>query len=342
MNFLPVSSRLRARLSPPLPLLEVAAEVCELEPGSTFECPPPISLHGELDRVTAFVGDREAQVRRLQERVRSEGPTLSYRLMNAILADYTVYCGDRYQVYRSGRKRAVLVGSADEFDQAQLCTTSCAEIYFGHFLREVLPLELLANQRQMAPLSFHRKPWLHENGYRRLLRMESRSTRYAHVRDLWITDERALNGGWVSRFEELRTRLKESIKPSGNEQVFIRRGVLGSARDLVNEDKLCHDLARLGFRIICPESLSARETASALASARTVVCAEGSAHQHAFIAIPRGSTFVSIQPPSQFNTVAKVIADRIGVRFAFHVAEAAGNGFRVDLDRMRKTLDLIQ
>jgi capsular polysaccharide biosynthesis protein len=342
MNFLPVTSRLRARLISPLPLLEIAEEVCELEPGSTFECPPPISLPGELDRVTAFEGEAKAQIKRLHERTRVEGPTLSYRLPNAILADFTVYCGDRYRVFRPGHKRAVLFGAADEFEQAQLCTTSCAESYFGHFLREALPLELLAKQREMSPLGFRRQPWLHENEYRRLLHMESSHSRYARVANLWITDERTLNSGWVSRYEELRARLRASTTPAGGEPVFIRRGVLGDARNLQNEDELCDNLTRLGFRIITPEAISAEDIAGALLNSRLVVCVEGSAQQHAFLAMPSGGAIVSIQPPRRFNTIAKIIADRIGVQFVFHVAEETGDGFRVDFGRLQKTLDLIQ
>lgn len=342
MNFIPVTSRLRARLSPPLPLLEVAAEVCELEPGSTFECPQAISLPGELDRVMAFEGEAEAQIKRLQERTRVEGPTLSYRLPNAVLADFTVYCADRYQVFRPGHKRAVLFGAADEFEEAQLCTTSCAESYFGHFLREALPLELLAKRRAMSPFSFRRQPWLHERDYRRLLHMEPSPSRYARVGNLWITDERSLNSGWVSRFEELRARLRASTVSAGSERVFIRRGVLGHARNLQNEDELCDKLARSGFRIISPEGISAEEIAGALLDSKLVVCVEGSAQQHAFLAMPRGSAIVSIQPPYRFNTIGKIVADRIGVQFAYHVSEAAGDGFRVNPDRLQKTLDLIQ
>lgn len=342
MNFLPLSSRMRARLSPPPPLLEVAAEVRELEPGSTFECPPPISLPGELERVKTFEGVAEAQVERLHERTRVEDPTLSYRLPNAILADFTVYCAGRYQVYRKGQKRAVLFGAPDEFEQAQLCSTSCSESYFGHFLREALPLELLAQRREMTALSFDRRPWLHEPEYRRVLRMAPSSTRYARVRNLWITDERALNSGWVSRFEELRARLRAATTSGESDPVFLRRGVLGNVRNLQNEDELCDKLTNVGFRIVSPEAASVEEIAGVLANARLVVCVEGSAQQHAFLAMPKGSALVSIQPPLRFNTIGKIIADRVGVRFAFHVAEQSGDGFRVDFDRLRKTLDLIQ
>ena len=193
MNLLPILSRLKAKLRPPLPLLDISAEVRELEPASSVPAKPPSFLPDELDRVRDFLGGREAQVPRLLATTRDEGPTLSYRLPNALLADFTVYCGGRYDVYAGGSKRPVLTGASDELDEAQLCTTSCAQTYFGHFLRESLPLEVLAEQRSMIALTFARMPWLHEPGYRALVGMEPVATGYARVRNLWITDERALN-----------------------------------------------------------------------------------------------------------------------------------------------------
>ena len=42
LNFTPSLSRIRAKLAPLPPLLDQAAEVIELEPGSTTEVPPAV------------------------------------------------------------------------------------------------------------------------------------------------------------------------------------------------------------------------------------------------------------------------------------------------------------
>jgi capsular polysaccharide biosynthesis protein len=341
MTFLPVLSRAKAKMRPAPPLLDIASEVRELEPGSTFEMQPAIGLPGELERITGFDGDGEFQLNRLNSAVQVEGPTLSYCLPDSQLADFTVYCRGRFSVFRSGRKRPIIIGAADRFDEAQLCTTSCAERFFGHFLREVLPLELLAEQRGITPLAFHRDPWVHEPGYRNLLDLAPVTTSFAKVRKLWITDERTLNGGWVSRFETLRARAKAKLPPGNEPLVFLRRGRLGTGRFLANEDLLADDLSAIGFRIVEPETMEPADLAATMSSARLVVCLEGSAQQHAFLAMPAGSAFLSIQPANRFNTIGRVIADRIGVRFAYVVADADGSECRLDPTRLRKTLDLL-
>ncbi len=231
MNFLPVMSRVKAKLRPPLPLLDLAVEVRELEPASSVPCKLPVSLPGELERVRDFLGGREEQVPRLFATTRDEGPTLSYRLPDALLADFTVYSGGRYDVYAGGTKRPVLTGSPDEFDEAQLCTTSCAQTYFGHFLRESLPLEVLADHRSMTALTFRRDPWLHEPGYRALVGMNPFETSFAKVRNLWITDERMLNRGWRSRFQKVRDAVRSKVTPTGDKAVYLRRGTMGTARN---------------------------------------------------------------------------------------------------------------
>lgn len=341
MNFLPVISRARSKLRPKLPLLEIAAEVRELEPASSVECKPPLFLPGELDRVVDFLGGREAQVPRLLATVRSEGPTLSHRFPQALLADFTVYCGNRFEVYSPATKRAVLTGSPDEFEEAQLCTTSCAQAYFGHFLRESLPLEVLAHQRGMTALTFDRQPWLHEPGYRSLIGLDSVRTSHARVRNLWITDERALNEGWRARFQSLRKTLRGKANPSRETHVYLRRGTLGTSRNLLNEDEIAERLDTAGFQVIAPETMTAEEVASSLAGAKMVVCIEGSVQQHAFIAMPEGAAMISVQPPARFNSIAKLLSDAISASFAFVVADPAAGGFTLDPDRLFRTIDLI-
>src|SRR4051794_40210374 len=104
INFTPALSRIRAKVAPSPLLIEQAAEVVELEPGWTREVPPAISLPNELDRVKAFYGGAEAQLPRLMESTHVEGPKLTYRFDNAVVADFTLYASGSYQVYRSGGK----------------------------------------------------------------------------------------------------------------------------------------------------------------------------------------------------------------------------------------------
>jgi hypothetical protein len=342
LTFTPALSRIRAKLAPVPPLLEQAAEVIELEPGSKTEVPPAISLPNEIERVKAFYGGAEAQLPRLTETVRTEGPTTAYRMDDAVLADFTLYAGGSHVVYRSGGKRPVIVGKPTLIEEAQLCTTPCVENYFGHFLRDALPLELLADERKLPPLSFEREPWLHEPGYRELVGMPPVRTRYARVNKLWLVDETALNAGWVGRFGELRRRIREKVEPRGDSHIFLARGSFGAnTRNLINERELTQELEARGFCVIPPEKMDARSICAALAEAKVVACVEGSVQNHAFAAMPAGAIMLSIQPPQRFNSVPKLIADAVGARFAYVVAEPRDSGFILDPTRFMRTLELI-
>jgi len=341
LSFRPAWSRLRAKVGQRGPLIENALEVREIEPASTWECESPIALPGELERVKQYFGRPDDQLPRLLARSRTEGPTLSYRFRDAVLADFTIYSGDRYLVLRSGGKRPVLTGTPRHFEEAQLCSTNCTETYFGHLLRDGLPIELLAEQRDMPGLTFQHKAWAHEPEYRLLLELPTNSVSHARVETLWIVDERALNAGWASRFGALRDRLRGAVEPSGNQHVFMRRGRAGETRNLINEDEISQRLAGMGFTEIAPEGMSAKAIGSALRDAEVVVTVEGSAQNHALLAMPAGAALITIQPPYRFNSIGKTIGDPFGIRFGFTVADPAENGFKLDFDRLRRTLDLI-
>jgi hypothetical protein len=338
-----VTARILAKLQRgPANLFELADDVEELEPGSRFETAPAICLPAELDRVTGFVGDERMHRFRLEGGIREEGPTLAYRLSDALLADFTVYGGGSYQVYREGSKRPVLTGVPDEFAEGQLCTTACAQMYFGHFFHDSLVLEELAARRQLAALTFERKPWLHEPKYRQLFDRQPVATSLARVRRLWLVDERSLNEGWTSRFGALRERLRSKVTSTGARNVFITRGSLFTGRSLANEPELAELLQRQGFTILEPEKEDPEAIASVLRDAHLVVCVAGSAEVHALVAMPPGATLIEIQIAPFFGTIGKILTESIDVHWGYVVAEATPNGFRLEADRLLKTLDLVR
>ena len=143
----PVTARLRHKFRPAVPMFDAADSIDELEPASAIETAPAISLPNEIDRVSNMVGDEDLHRARLRGGVRHEGPTLSYEFKNALIADSTVYANGTYQVFRDIKKRPLLLGKGEDFERGQLCTTVCAQLYFGHFFHDALPLEELAASR---------------------------------------------------------------------------------------------------------------------------------------------------------------------------------------------------
>lgn len=323
-------------------LFDAADEVVELAPPSIEPSFEAISLPGELDRATGAIGDLARQHKVLTPGEIRFGPTLSYRYSQALLADETIYVRGLHYVCGSGRKRPVIFDRHDSFDEAQLCNHPATRIFFGHWVRDAMCLELLARERGMVPLSFKSKAWLHEPAYRRIFELPETSTSLARVERLWITDDRELNGSWGKRFRELRSRVRSVAGKDGPSHVFLSRGSAGSARDIQNRREIEALLAGRGFTVIEPEFMAADEIIRALRSARILVSGEGSNLIHAQLALPESSAMVVIQPPTQFNAHHKSVADIVGLRFGFVVGEAAGRGFTVDPSRLMRTIDLAE
>ena len=340
-QLLPVFARLRAKVVGNRPIAKCAAEVVELSPATARMQPAAIALPGEFDRVLAV--QEETTLAMERERVtaceRRHGPTLAYRIDNAVLGEGTLYYDGGYDVIRSHSTGALLRGELDDFAEMQLCVNYVIERYFGHWLVDGLCLELLAQRRSMPGLALARAPWLHESGYRELVGLEVIRLRKARIRRLWVIDDRGINDGWISRFQELRSRVRLGAKGEGARRLMVTRGTLGAKRNLVNSSEVHAALERIGFEIVDPESETPGSLVGKLAAAEIVVAVEGSVQNHGLLAMPSGSIFVAIQPPDRFNAFAKAQADAAGIKWGYVVADSDPDGFCLPVERLLRTID---
>src|ERR1700677_3317864 len=164
---LPITRRVRARLFGSAPISACASEVIELAPSVNRFQPAPIALPGEFDRVVAAGVDTTIaiELERLKEGQRQHGPTIAYRIDNAVLGDGTLYFSGGYQVIRGRSSGPLLRRHRDNFEEMQLCTGYYIDRYFGHWLIDGVLLELLAAERALPTISLAGDPWLHEPGY---------------------------------------------------------------------------------------------------------------------------------------------------------------------------------
>jgi hypothetical protein len=341
---LPLVARLRGKFGFAKAIRSAAAEVVELASADESPALPVISLPNEFERVVdaAPLSTIESQHELVTATRTKHGPTIAYRFQDAVLADHTLYAAGGYEVSRRGDKRPILGGTYEEYEQGQLCTYAASNIYFGHWLRDALAMELLAEQRGLVPLSYLRKPWIHEPGYRQLMNLSGRPVSFALVRQLWVIDDLGLNRSWIGRFRELRRRVRSAVDQGGPSRVFLSRGERGSARELINQAAIIELLVERGFTVVEPEELQPSAIAHLLASARVVVSVEGSALNHAQYAVPESAVLLVIQPPQRFNAFHKVLADFNNVRFSYVVADPADNGFTLPPERLLRTLDLVE
>lgn len=74
---------------------------------------------------------------------------------------------------------------------------------------------------------------------------------------------------------------------------------------------------------------------------RLIVGVDGSHLVHGLAAMPREAALIVIQPPDRVVATLKTVTDRQSQRYAFVVADGNAARFRVDLDDVRRTLDLL-
>ncbi len=340
----PATSRVISRIL--LATLEAEAdEIVEISPSTRRPARPAIALPDETDRIihSLVASDRDTMPR-LNSPYFTQGAAYAYLLRNALIADGSVMSHRAYSKFASAKRRWILRGPFERIAEGALCSSSVIEQYFGHWLTDALSQELLAHDRGLMPLSLiPPRPRIHEIGYRALLDINSHAVDVASVRSLWIFEDGELSDHRVARIERMRDRLRCAISTVGPNRVYIRRGINGALRSLVNENEVIELLAARGFSILSPEEESSRTIAAQLRSANIVVSVEGSAIAHAVLAVPRGAGIFVIQPPRRFNLLWKSYCNVLHLNFGFAVADAAGeHGFKQPIDRLSRALDLFE
>ncbi len=340
----PVTSRLVARITGRR-WGEDAISTEMVAPGVDRHSTPALSLPDDPDRILGYQLQTTAELNdvRVNGGVITHGPTLLHRFRNAIIVDGVVHTKSNLtHVARAARRRPVALGPCVEFDTAMLCTNSVIDRFFGHWLIDGQLLEMLAQERHLTSLTVSGHRWLHEPGYRKITGLQDERASFVRIRDLTIADDRGFNDGWQMRAQALRERIRRHCRRTDPAPVFISRGSTGIGRTLINEREVVDALTRIGFVNLQPEHDDPATIAAVLANAPIIVAVEGSAHNHALVAAPPGACLISIMPPREMNAIAKTQADALGLRWAYTVADDAGEGrFSQPADRLRRLIDVV-
>lgn len=343
-RFLPLASRLRRRFFSAPRMKEMATEIVEVSPSFVRKPMPAISLPNEIERVERFEPTNSPQVHfdRLYAREQHHGPTIAYRFDDSLLHHGTLYFGKEHRNYTKNPKKFFLNGESNFFAEAQISSSPLEHIYFGHWLHDTLPLELLAYDRGLLALRPPDPSWIHTLGYRKALGMMPQMEQHSRVGKLWLIDDRGLNKNWGERYLRVRDSLKAFRPESGPDRVFISRGTSGARREIINLLEVESALKDSGFTMLYPEQETPEGIIKTLSRARIVVGMVGSALAHAQLAMPQGSTLVTIQPSTLFSGFHKLFADVSGIRFAFVVADRQNDDSVVNVARLMKTIEMAE
>lgn len=335
ISFRPVTARLASRILGKS-LIDSAERTVEIAPGTRWSVEPPVMLPDEAKRILGHHADSTpaTNLARINQRIIEQGPTRMHLVRDALLFDGSVLTRTSFDRFSKGSRSAIARGRIERISEAALCSTQVTELYFGHWLKDGVTHELLAADQGLVPLTMDAAPYSHRGGYRKLLQLKAHPSSFAHIDRLWILEDHENNAHFVSRYERLRQRIGQQ-KPA--RKLFLARGDRVGRR-LINENEI--RLALPDFEFIYPENMTAPELVSILSQACLVISPEGSAISHATIAMPRGSTLLTIIGAQHFNMPYKVLCDALGIRFALTVADAVdASDFSQPVHRLLRTID---
>jgi hypothetical protein len=188
-------------------------------------------------------------------------PVVMHWLKDAMLLDGSVFSrGYRHELRPWGKRFRLglsMSGRSAEVGHAAMVGTSIGSTWWGHWIEDEVPLQLLAEQ-YADPVAHARAQYRDESAFRALLGIaEPARFGAALFRELLILADHGQNPDKTRRYHVLRRRLADL--PRGQERIFLVRGGSGARRILVNEAEIRARLETQGFKTLDVSSCSAQD-----------------------------------------------------------------------------------
>ena len=329
-------------------LYSLATETITLCPEETIDIPKAIYLDGALDKITGISIWRNWQ----QENELIYGgkivapPTLGYRINNIDVAGAFLYKDAAKSRAGYGPEKIFMEGHCEKqtIKKANLVTSYAGSLFFGPLLVDDFLLELNA-QNHDENIRLVTRPYPQEMAYRNMLGLDkSALIQYAHLNQITLYSQPAINSLRTSQYRQLRQRMWDQLTEGDKEPkfgVYLKRGNTGEQRILCNEEEVEQKLIKLGFDIVEPSNLSVDEIARKTCNAKIVVSVEGSHKSHAIFSMADDGAFVVLQPPDRFSMVYKEFADCMGMKFSILIGDKVHGGFTVDTDDLQRIIEMV-
>ena len=321
-----------------------------LAPASVHTYRPAMYLQGEVEKVKASsaLSSMQLEMSRIKGGRSEHGATIA-----RVLSDVDIYGGYIYKrdvkIQISAKKENLfLEKQAMEYKDSAVVGCSLYEyIFFGHWMTDGIPL-LMSARELGSPIRNTTELTVHQRDYLSMLGMHYDPFIAGRIRKLIILEDYGHNNYMRERYKKIRERFHELYPKSTHPGAMIFRGKSGNntlasghSRLLVNEEEIAVYLQSIGFKIVDPSKQSAHEIAENISGAKIVISNEGSHTPHGLYPMANNSTLVNILPPFHFNNVLKGQTDCMDLNYAFVVGDACEGGFRVPMDTLKKTLDLV-
>lgn len=346
MSLVPVTYLARKALRLQRPPDAAADEIITVCPAEEDVRPKAHFLPDQLERVREFqaMGGREAQIARITEAPVSHAATLAFRYRNAQLLGGCLYAGgSRRQLTMAPPPRG-LRSIETRIDKAALVGTAISSVFFGHYVMDDSATTLMARDFGPAysPKNDQLAGWTHALAYRKLMDLEVPPLSEAFISEAWVFQDFGMNSHRRRRMQDVRKRLAGLPADRSGHGVYIIRSNFGqNLRSLENELELAEHLNKRGFTVVNPMLESVSEIIRKISGAALVISVEGSALSHAYLTMREDGAMITIQPPYRFDAVLKDFTDLLGMRYGFVVGEGERHQFRVNIDDVMRTVDLV-
>ncbi len=262
-------------------------------------------------------------------------PVTVYWLKDAVLIDGSVYSNGQRRELRSitNRKNIGLKASSPviHMQNASLSSTSAGATWWGHWIRDEIPMQLLATE--YAPLiKFNRSPHSDEKYYYDAFSLNNPiCVGTGYFDELVIIDEHAQNPLKTKRYHDLRKRL-EHIQGSAD-KIFLMRGNSGSKRILENENEIRILLENNGFICIDISSTTGKQLINICRGAEIVISVEGSHISPLLYLLKTYASIIILNPPRRIGANISNVCAFFGISSSIFIceqSEKSSDGFYIN------------
>ena len=340
----PLASRVRPYLGRSNGIEHGASRHWVISPAEPGHAPSALFEPADLARIQGVAPDSGTLAGEI-ERARG-GPvvhfaTTAYELRDASLAAGHLFTSKVYCRLSDAPAPLWSKSGLREYPDAVLASSHYGVKYFGHWMNDDLP-KLLAARELGHPVSTLIRPTPAQQGYLRLLALETETVADAHFKRLIVIDDVGQNAYKRRRIAALRARAEAHAGAQRGAGIMLLRGKSGLSRVLANESEVAAIARARGFQVIDPALTDAAELLRLCVGARVVLGVEGSQLVNGLMWMAASGSAVVIQPPKRFTMVLKAHCDAVGIRYAFIVGDALDDeNFRVDTGALQRLLDRV-
>jgi hypothetical protein len=300
-------------------------------------------LPNQLERVVASHEEASLalQIARISEVEVEHAPTLAHVIQDARILHGCVYARRARLVLAETRPPLVGPNALHELDVGALCVSYTGNRYFGHWMKDDTTLNLVAREFG-PPIATAQKPWIHQAGWEAVLQLGAQPLATARVRELFVFQDIGQNEHRRRRYQILRDRVAAYGPKTSAPGVFVRQGKSATPRGWLDPERTEERLARRGFAIVEPETMTVDELHKVINGAPVIVGLEGSSMSPSILTVRDGGAIVNLQSPFRFNNLYKDYTDALGLRYGFVVGTPQESSFTIDPDDVERTLDLLE